>query len=75
MDTATVLLSQYIRQMGIQLTVISRHTGIPYGQLWASLAHQGTRKLRANEFLAICAFLTKDPMDFYTPNTPHDQAS
>ena len=69
MDYATVTLSQYIREKGIQISTISEKTGIPYGQLWPSLSPGGSRKLRADEFLQICGFINKNPMEFIRPDT------
>ena len=63
--TYTKRLANYIREKGIALTQISAHTSIPYSVLRDSLSsNQRNRPLRIDEFIAICKFLEKDPMDF-----------
>ena len=64
MDIATKKLADYIKEKGIAITEISSTTKIPYIALWSSLSPSGTRDLRADEFLAVCLFLEKNPMDF-----------
>jgi len=55
-------MAEYIKEKGILVSVISRATGITQNTLYASFS--GKRELRADEYLAICAFLEKDPLDF-----------
>lgn len=58
-------ISEYIKSKGINLTVISRRTGIPYFALYDSLMNENkNRKLRGTELIAICEFLEKNPIDF-----------
>lgn len=64
MKSATKFLAKYLRTKGIQLSTISNSTNIPYGKLWSSLSPKGTRELRADEFLSICKFIDKNPMEF-----------
>lgn len=64
MGYATKALSEYVKQKGIQISVLANTTGIPYGKLWDSLSVNGTRELRADEFLSICSFVEKNPMEF-----------
>ena len=65
MDIPTKNLGQYVREKGINITKMSRDTGIPYGALYDSLLNtKKKRDLRLGEALAVCAFLDVDPMDF-----------
>lgn len=64
MDYATKNLSKYVTSKGIQISAISKATQIPYNALWMSLNPNGNRVLRADEFLNVCGFLEKNPMDF-----------
>lgn len=63
MDFTTQNLSDYIKRKGITLSKISKETGLPYSMLQPSLT--GHRKLKVDEFLAICNFLHEDPFHFY----------
>lgn len=58
----TKKVAQYVESLGINLSVLSRQTGIPYMSLYKSMKE--SRDLRADEFIAICAFLHVNPMDF-----------
>lgn len=69
MDAATKMLSTFILENGIKISTIAEKTQISYGKLWTSLAKDGTRDLRADEFLAVCAFIGKSPYEFYALNT------
>lgn len=65
MDIPTRNLEQYVREKGINVTNMSKSTGIPYGALYDSLLHpKRERALRFGEALMICAFLGVDPRDF-----------
>lgn len=64
MSGATKALAACVKEKGIQISAISNKTGIPYGRLWSSLSPNGNRELRADEFLSVCRFIGKDPMDF-----------
>jgi len=66
MNTATRRLAGYIKEKGFTITAISMGTGISYGKLDKSLNPEGKRELRADEYLAICGFIEKNPMDFYS---------
>ena len=58
-------IAEYIKQKGIKLSAISRKTGISYSALYSSLMSTNkNRELRATEFIKICQFLEKEPMDF-----------
>ncbi|MBP3488841.1 MAG: hypothetical protein J6K53_10650 [Roseburia sp.] len=62
---ATKNVAAYINKMGISIKAISNNTGLSQGVLYSSLGTGRERELRADEFLAICIFLDKDPMGFY----------
>lgn len=65
MDIPTKNLGKYVKDKGINLTNMSRSTGIPYGALYSSLlSSKKGRNLRFGEALAVCRFLGVDPMDF-----------
>ena len=58
-------VSNYIRTKGINLSKISRDTGISYMALYDSLMNnERNRDLRDEEFLEVCGFLGVDPRDF-----------
>ena len=59
----TKMVANYIKQKGIPIKELSRNTDISEYTLDRSL-NKLVRPLRANEFLAICAFLEKNPNDF-----------
>ncbi len=65
MDHTTKALSRYISERGVQMSTISEATKIPYASLWGSLSKNGSRPLRADEFLAVCHFIGKSPFDFF----------
>lgn len=62
-DIATKRIAEYISDLGIKISSVSRETGIPDGILRRSLSTR-ERSLRADEFLKICYFLGKEPFDF-----------
>lgn len=58
-------ISEYIKSKGINLTVMSRQTGVPYSALYDSLMNDNkNRQLRGTELIAVCEFLEKEPMEF-----------
>lgn len=58
-------VSNYIKRLGINLTKVSKDTGIPYSALYDSLLNKDRdRDLKAKEFMAVCKFLNIDPMEF-----------
>lgn len=58
-------IREYVRELGINLSELSRKTGIPYSSLYASLTEEGrNRELRADELASICYVLKVNPMDF-----------
>lgn len=65
MDTLTKNISCYVREKGISIKKISEETGIAYTALYDSLSNKNRdRDLRGSEFMKICEFLEKNPMDF-----------
>lgn len=58
-------IANLIKERGVNLSAISRKTGIPYTMLYDSLLNKKReRPLKASEFLAICKFLDVSPEDF-----------
>lgn len=58
-------ISQYVKNKGIALSVMSRQTGIPYMSLYDSLMNdRKSRQLRGRELISVCIFLGVDPRDF-----------
>ncbi len=58
-------IAECIKKRGVNLSTISRDTGIAYMSLYDSLFNnKRKRPLKASEFLAICEFLGASPMDF-----------
>ena len=55
-------IAREISERGIRISAVSEKTGIRYSLLQPSL--KGRRELRADELLAVCAFLNMDPMMF-----------
>lgn len=58
-------IASYIENSAINLSELSRKSGVEYSALYASLGKKGTgRELRANELTSICSVLKINPMDF-----------
>ena len=65
MSSVTQNLAAHIAKQGINLSKVSRDTGVPYQVLLASIGESNRgRDLRDIEFLKICEFLNEDPMKF-----------
>ncbi len=65
MDIPTRNIAKYVRDKGINVTKLSKSTGIPYMALYDSLLNsERNRDLRLGEALSVCAFLEVDPRDF-----------
>lgn len=62
--TVTKNIAEYVKAIGVNLSDLSRKAGVPYCALYASLAGNKERELRANELTNICAVLRINPMDF-----------
>lgn len=64
MDKPTAMVSDYVKEKGINLTKISKETGIAYSTLYDSLLNKNRdRNLRGGELIAICSFLGLNPME------------
>lgn len=62
---ATKNLAKYVRDKAINLSAMSRATGIAYSVLYDSLANKNReRPLSVDEAIIICKFLEVNPMDF-----------
>lgn len=65
MSMVTKNVAEYVRKKAINLSKMSRDTGIPYSSIYGSLANGGReRDLRDDEFIRICIFLNIDPRKF-----------
>lgn len=63
--SVTKNIGKYVKDIGVNLSELSRKSGVAYGSLYASLAEEGRgRELRANELTDICYVLKINPMDF-----------
>lgn len=58
-------IADLIKKRGIQLTVMSRATGISYGALYDTFFNdKKERQIRGKELIAVSNFLGINPMDF-----------
>lgn len=58
-------LARYTRDKAINLSAMSRATGLSYSCLYASLGERGrNRPLSIDEAILVCKFLEVDPRDF-----------
>lgn len=63
--TVTKNIANYVKDMGINISELSRKSGVAYGPLYASLGAEGRgRELKADELTDICFVLRINPMDF-----------
>lgn len=63
--SVTKNIAKYIKDIGINLSELSRKSGVPYGTLYASIGDENReRDLRADELTSICFVLRTNPMDF-----------
>lgn len=60
--TITKNIAKYVGDMGINISELSRKSGVAYSALYASL--KGERELRANELTDLCFVLHINPMEF-----------
>ena len=64
-NNVTERIGDYLRVSRINLSELSRKTGVPYSTLYASVWDRSRhRDLRANELMSICVVLGINPMDF-----------
>lgn len=62
---ATNNLSKYVKKNSVNLSIISKETGIPYMALYDSLLNRKrSRLLSFDEALIVCRFLGVNPVDF-----------
>lgn len=65
MDKPTSGLAAYVTDKRVNLSRVSKKTGISYQALLDSLSlNNRQRDLRAGEYFQICAFLNLDPLMF-----------
>ncbi len=65
MDVPTRNLSKYVKDKGINLSKMSRETGIPYVSIYDSLVNESRdRDLRVGEFFKICHYLEMEAEKF-----------
>lgn len=58
-------IGMYMKNMGFNLSEVSRKTGLDYQSLYASLYDEKReRDLRTEELIPLCIFLNIDPRDF-----------
>lgn len=58
-------LAKYVKEKAINLSAMSRATGIAYSVLYDSLANKNReRPLSVDEAIVVCKFLGVDPRDF-----------
>lgn len=58
-------IARFIKEKGVQLSVMSRATGIPYTALYDTfLNERKKRQIRGKELILVCDFLGIDPKDF-----------
>lgn len=68
--TVTKNIANYVRNLGINLSDLSRKTGVSYAAIYASLGEKGRgRELQADELTDICFVLNINPMDFADKKT------
>lgn len=67
--SVTKNLAKYVKEMGFNLSELSRKSGVAYCSLYASLSEKGSRELRAGELTDICLVLHINPMDFADQGT------
>ena len=58
-------IAGFIKKRGVNISAMSRETGIPYMSIYDSLFNdKRSRKLNGSELIAICKFLDVSPMEF-----------
>lgn len=58
-------LAEHVRKLGVNISEMSKETGISYMAIYDSLCNDSRdRELRTWEFFAICKFLHVSPIDF-----------
>ncbi|MGN0348195.1 MAG: hypothetical protein ACI4DR_01530 [Roseburia sp.] len=63
--SVTKNIANYVKSIGVNLSELSRKSGVEYLALYSSLASkERERELRADELASICSVLRINPMDF-----------
>ena len=63
--SVTKNIAKYIRDTAVNLSELSRRSGVPYNALYSSIANTNReRELKADELTSICAVLRINPMEF-----------
>ena len=58
-------IAKYIDDIGINLSDLSKKSGVEYSMLYASLGNgKRQRELKADELTSICSVLRINPLDF-----------
>ena len=71
----TEKVGKFLKEKKINLTELSKNTGIPYNLLYASVGDKNRiRELRVNEFLSICEALGLSA-DVFTPECTDNPSS
>ncbi len=66
-------LAKFIRTKGIQLSVMSRATGIPYMALYDTFYNRKKeRQIKGKELIAVSEFLGINPSDFIDTDQPRN---
>ena len=73
-DIATNNIADYIKSIGINISALSRNSGVSDNILRRSIVNK-ERSLRFAEAIAICNAIGKSPLDFYTESTGTGQTS
>lgn len=73
-DAITNNIADYIKGMGINISALSRNTGVPDGILRRSIVSK-ERSLRGDEVMSICLAIGKNPFDFYPGTADTGQSS
>lgn len=64
----------YIRSKGINLSLMSRETKIPYMSLYNSFFNTNRcRPIKGKELISVCSFLGVNPMDFMNKQGGEDE--
>lgn len=63
-DIATNNIADYIKGIGINISALSRNSGVSDNILRRSIVNKD-RSLRFSEAIAICNAIGKNPLDFY----------
>lgn len=69
-------LAKFIKTKGIQLSVMSRATGIPYMALYDTFYNgKKSRQIKGKELVAVSEFLGINPADFIDKDQPDEKGA